>query len=101
MDQNLKVYSWEGLSVENIRQQLKVIIIQGLRIKDRGPESLQDDQRLLDGDLGIDSIDILQLILEIERRYDIKLVDGNFDKTAWESIDTLAATIEAKLTAKA
>ena len=86
--------------MENIRQQLKAIIIQGLRIKDRGPESLQDDQRLLDGDLGIDSIDILQLILEIERRFDIKLVDGEFDKTAWESIDTLAATIESKLAAK-
>ncbi len=86
--------------MENIRQQLKEIIIQGLRIKDRGPESLPDDQRLLDGDLGIDSIDILQLILEIERQYRIKLVDGDFDKTAWESIDTLAAAIETKLTAK-
>ncbi len=88
-------------SVENIRQQLKVVIIRGLRIKDRGPESLQDDQLLLEGDLGIDSIDILQLILEIERHFDIKLVDGDFDKTAWKSIDTLAATIESKMMAKA
>ncbi len=87
-------------SLQNITQQLKAIIVQGLRIKDRDPESLADDQLLLDGDLGIDSIDILQLILEIERRYDIKLVDGNFDKKAWESIHTLATTIEAKMTAK-
>lgn len=87
--------------METIRQQLKAVIIRGLRIKDRGPESLDDNQLLLDGDLGIDSIDILQLILEIERQYDIKLVDGDFDKTAWESIHTLAATIESKMTAKA
>ncbi len=88
-------------SMENIRQQLKVVIIRGLRIKDRGPESLHDALHLLDGDLGIDSIDILQLILEIERHYDIKLVDGDFDKTACESINTLAAYIESKMMAKA
>ena len=88
-------------SMETIKQQLKAVIIRGLRIKDRGPESLDDNQLLLDGDLGIDSIDILQLILEIERQYDIKLVDGDFDKTAWESINTLAATIESKMAAKA
>jgi len=86
--------------MENIKQQLKSIIIQGLRITDRSPESLRDDEPLLDGDLGIDSIDILQLILEIERYYGIKLVDGEFDKSSWESIDTLAATVEAKLAAK-
>ena len=89
------------LQMENVKQQLKIIIIQGLRIKDRGPESLQDDQRLIDGDLEIDSIDILQLILEIERHYGIKLVDGDFDKTSWESINTLAAAVEAKLALKA
>jgi acyl carrier protein len=86
--------------MENIKQQLKVIIIEGLRITDRGPESLRDDEPLLDGDLGIDSIDILQLILEIERNFDIKLVDGEFDKTTWKTINTLTATVEEKLAAK-
>jgi len=86
--------------MENIQQELKLIIIKGLRIKDRGPESLQDNQPLLGGDLEIDSIDILQLILEIERHFGIKLVDGEFDKAAWESINTLAATVEDKVTAK-
>jgi len=86
--------------MENIKQQLKSIIIQGLRITDRGPESLRDDEPLLGGDLGIDSIDILQLILEIERHFDIKLVDGEFNKASWETINTLAATVEEKLAAK-
>ena len=86
--------------MENIKQQLKLIVIQGLRITDRGPEGLQDDEPLLGGDLGIDSIDILQLVLEIERHFGIKLVDGEFNKKAWESINTLAATVEAKLAAK-
>jgi len=86
--------------MENTLQQLKEIIITGLRIKDRTPEDLSDDQQLLGGDLEIDSIDILQLILEIERRFRIKLVDGEFDESAWQSIATLAAAVEAKVAAK-
>ncbi|HME57715.1 MAG TPA: phosphopantetheine-binding protein, partial [Terracidiphilus sp.] len=70
--------------MENTSKQLKEIIITGLRIKDRTPEDLSDDQQLLGGDLEIDSIDILQLILEIERRFKIKLVDGEFDESAWQ-----------------
>ena len=86
--------------MENISQQLKQIIVAGLRIKDRTAEDLSDDQQLLGGDLEIDSIDILQLILEIERRFGIKLVDGEFDESAWQSIATLTAAVKAKVAAK-
>ena len=86
--------------MENISQQLKQIIVAGLRIKDRTAEDLSDDQQLLGGDLEIDSIDILQLILEIERRFGIKLVDGEFDESAWKSIATLTAVVEAKIAAR-
>ncbi|MGA2740251.1 MAG: phosphopantetheine-binding protein [Bryobacteraceae bacterium] len=81
-----------------IKQQLKVIILSSLRVPDMSPADLRDDQPLLGGDLEIDSIDILQLILEIERHFGIKLVSGKFEKEEWSSIDTLAATIETRLT---
>ncbi len=83
----------------SIKEQLKPIILKSLRITDLTPEDLGDDQPLLGGDLEIDSIDILQLILEIERHFGIKLVDAKFDEKAWESIDVLAATIESKMAA--
>jgi acyl carrier protein len=86
--------------MENISHQLKEIIIAGLRIKDKTPEDLSDDQQLLGGDLEIDSIDILQLILEIERRFRIKLVDSKFDESAWQSVATLTAIVEAKVAAR-
>jgi acyl carrier protein len=85
----------------NVKQQLKSIIISGLRIKDMSPEDLRDDEPLLHGKMEIDSIDILQLILEIERHFGIKLVDGEFDQSAWQSIDTLAVTVESKIAARA
>ena len=86
--------------MDSTAQQLKQIVIAGLRIKDRTAAEMPDEQPLLDGDIDIDSIDVLQLILEIERHFGIKLVDGEFDRGSWRTIATLAATVDTKLAAK-
>lgn len=86
--------------MESTAQQLKQIVISGLRIKDRTAANLPDDQALLDGDIELDSIDVLQLILEIERHFGIKLVEGEFDRNAWRTIATLAAAVDEKIAAQ-
>jgi len=86
--------------MESTAQQLKQIVISGLRIKDRTAADLPDDQALLDGDIDLDSIDVLQLILEIERHFGIKLVEGEFDRNAWRTIATLAAAVDEKIAAQ-
>ena len=83
----------------SVKEQLKPIILKSLRITDLTPAELRDDQPLLGGDLEIDSIDILQLVLEIERHFGIKLVGAKFDEKEWGSINALAATIESKMAA--
>jgi acyl carrier protein len=81
----------------SVKEQLKPIILKSLRITDLTPEDLRDDQPLLGGELEIDSIDILQLVLEIERHFGIKLVQGNFNQKHLESVNSLAAIIESKV----
>jgi len=81
----------------SIKEQLKSIIFSSLRITDMSPQDLRDDQPLLGGELEIDSIDILQLVLEIERHFGIKLVQANFDQKSLESVNALAAIIESKV----
>jgi acyl carrier protein len=81
----------------SISEQLKPIILSSLRITDLTPADLRDDQSLLGGELEIDSIDVLQLVVEIERHFGIKLVQGNFDPKYLQSISTLAAVIETKV----
>jgi acyl carrier protein len=83
----------------NVKEELKSIILKSLRITDLAPEDLRDDQPLLGGDLDIDSIDILQLVLEIERHFGIKLVQANFEQQHLESVATLAGIIESKVAA--
>ena len=83
--------------MNGIKEQLKLIILRSLRITGVAPEDMRDDLPLLGGNVEIDSIDILQLILEIERHFGIKLVRGKFEPEAWSSINSLAAMIETRL----
>jgi acyl carrier protein len=84
-------------NMSTVKEQLKPIILTSLRITDLTPEDMRDDQPLLSGELEIDSIDVLQLIVEIERHFGIKLVQGNFNQKWLESIDALAEIIESKM----
>lgn len=82
---------------KDIRDQLKPLILNSLRMEDLTPADLPDDQPLLDGDLEINSVDVLQLVLDIERHFGIRLVTAEFQREAWKTVDSLAATIEEKL----
>ena len=84
-------------SMASIKEQLKPIILKSLRITDMTPADLRDDQPLLGGELEIDSIDVLQLVLESERHFKIKLVQGNFNQKDLENINSLASIIESKV----
>ena len=86
-----------NIIMASVKEQLKPIILNSLRITDLTPADLRDDQPLLGGELEIDSIDVLQLILEIERHFGIKLVQGNFNQKHLESVNSLAAIIESKV----
>jgi acyl carrier protein len=85
---------------DSVKETLKELIIRGLRVQDVTPDQLADDQPLLHGPIEIDSIDILQVILEIEKAFGITVVEGEFQRAEWETIATLAAAIEAKMGAR-
>ena len=88
------------MTSETIEATLKELRIRALRIEDETADQMSADQRLLDGGIEIDSIDILQLILEIEKSFGIKLVKGEFARGEWETISTLAAAIESRMQAQ-
>jgi len=83
--------------MESLQAQFEEIIVRALRLPADAAVSLRDDQPLLGGELEIDSIDILQIITEIERHFRIKLVTGKFRREEWASINCLASTIQARM----
>jgi acyl carrier protein len=86
--------------VASTKEQLKSVIVKSLRLTEQNVTELRDDQPLMGGDLEIDSIDIMQLILEIERHFGIKLITGKFDPTVWKDVDSLATAVEEKMRMK-
>ena len=58
---------------EKLKAELKVQIIEYLNLIDITPEDIADDEQLFGEDLGLDSIDSLEMVVLLEREYDIKI----------------------------
>jgi acyl carrier protein len=80
---------------EALRADLKVLLVQKLRLRDVAPASIADDEPLLRGPLGLDSIDILELALAIEERYGVKVTDEQIARKAFQTIAALADYVHA------
>lgn len=79
--------------IEEIIGELKVKIIQTLGLIDVGPEDIGDDTQLVGGDLGIDSIDVLELVMMIEKDYGVKIESKELGVKVFASVRSLATHI--------
>ncbi|PWJ58563.1 acyl carrier protein [Dyadobacter jejuensis] len=83
--------------MDQIKQELKKQIIEQLNLEDVAVEDIADDTLLFASDgLALDSIDALELIVLLEKFYGIQVVNPEEGKTAFKSVDTMAAYIQQK-----
>ncbi len=75
---------------DEVKQMLRNMIVQELRLEGITPDEVGDDLPLTGARLGFDSIDILELIVAIERRFGVRIRDGATAAAALESINALA-----------
>ena len=68
---------------------LKQQIIEALNLEEMVPEDINDDA-LLFGDVGLDSIDVLELIVLLEKQYGIELESPAEAKKIFASVRTMA-----------
>lgn len=61
------------MTKEELKKQLKEQIIQYLNLMDIEVDDIADDTAFFGPDLGLDSIDSLELIVLLEREYGIKI----------------------------
>jgi len=81
--------------MEALKEQLKRQLIAQLRLEDITPEEIDVAAPLFGDGLGLDSIDALEIIVLLEKEYGIKLKDPKQGKEVFQSINSLAAYIEA------
>jgi acyl carrier protein len=79
--------------IEGLIGELKVKIIQTLGLIDVGPEDIKDDSPLVGGDIGIDSIDVLELVMMIEKDYGVKIESKELGVKIFASVRALATHI--------
>ena len=79
--------------IEEIISELKIKIIETLGLIDVTPEDINSDERLVGGDLGIDSIDVLELVMMIEKDYGVKIDNKELGVKVFASVRALVTHI--------
>ncbi|PZD76827.1 phosphopantetheine-binding protein [Mesonia sp. K7] len=80
--------------MSNLREELKYKIIENLNLEDLSVEDIGNNDLLFGDDIGLDSIDALEIIVLLEKDYGIKITDPKQGKEIFESIETIAQFIE-------
>lgn len=71
--------------------ELKNKIIQTLNLEgELDPAAIGDEDRLVGGDYGIDSIDVLEIVVMLEKDYGVLIDNKDLGEAAFASIRTLA-----------
>ena len=77
-----------------LKEEIKQAIVRSLRLP-IAPESIEDGAPLFGDGLGLDSIDVLELVLEIERTFGVAITDEETGNKVLRSVDTIATHILA------
>lgn len=77
--------------MDNLIENLKAQLIEALNLEDLTPADIDTDAPLFgDQGLGLDSIDALEIILILERKYGVKIQNPSQGKEIFRSVRTIA-----------
>jgi acyl carrier protein len=79
-------------SMEDIKLEVKNLIIQALNFKNVKPEDIIDDVNLFNGEnaIKIDSIDSLELVLEIQRQFKVRINNQNLARVIINTVNSIS-----------
>ncbi len=80
--------------MEKLIAELKIKIINTLALMDVAPDDIGDDAQLVGGEIGIDSIDVLEMVLMLEKDYGVKIESRDVGVQAFASVRALAGFVE-------
>jgi acyl carrier protein len=77
--------------------ELKVKVIDVLNLVDVKPEEIDPDEQLVGGRLGIDSIDVLELVIMMEKDYQLTIDNKELGAQVFGSLRSMAQFIQGNL----
>lgn len=79
----------------DLRSDIKAAIVRALKLP-ISPDEIDNGAPLFGAGLGLDSIDALELVLEIERSFGVVIGDEETGGKVLQSVDAIAEYIEAQ-----
>ena len=76
--------------MHDLIQELKIKMIETLNLININPEDIVEDAQLVGGDLGLDSIDVLELVMMVEKDYGVKIDNKELGIKVFASLNALA-----------
>ena len=84
-------------SLEEIRRELKELLVVNLALEDVTPEEIGDDEILFGEGLGLDSLDAVEIVVLIQRNYGLEILDEEQAREIFQSMDTLSRWVYENL----
>jgi acyl carrier protein len=79
--------------MEKLIKDLQIKIVEVLNLIDVQPDDIKADEQLVGGDLGIDSIDVLEMVIMIVKEYGVKIDSRELGEKVFATLRTLAEYI--------
>ncbi|MBF0201742.1 MAG: acyl carrier protein [Desulfamplus sp.] len=80
-----------------LKQKLKQMIIEELQIEDVTVDEIDDDAPLFGEGLGLDSLDAVELVVQLQIHFGVEIKTLEEGRPAMQSINTLTRFVSAKL----
>jgi len=86
------------LTLQEIKSEIKKLIVDTFNIDTIHPEDIKDDVPLLSGEniIKIDSIDVLEIVIAIQRKFNVRIDDQNLARHIINTVDTIADFVYAQ-----
>lgn len=81
---------------EKLSLEVKNLIIEAVNLQHMTPDSIENSASLYQDGLGLDSVDILEIIVAIENQYNIKVPNAESGKKAFQSVETIVEFVLAE-----
>lgn len=83
--------------MDELESEIKVLIIEALKLEDLAPDEIGSEEPLFGEGLGLDSIDALELGVALRKRYDIRIESVTDEvKAHFFSVRSLAQFVRAQ-----
>ncbi len=84
-------------NLTELKTQIKHLLVENLMLQSKAEEIADDLPLFGPGSLGLDSVDALQIVVALDKNYGLKIPDPEAAKKVLQSVNTIVAALEQRL----